>query len=240
MGLTPPQLHRAGTPRTLTNSFRILACRARALRPEFPMGIRSSSSRITTGRTSSPTHSTKLDIQWQPRKDLAIDIGYVGNLGRHEVIPIPFQSKRSIAAPVQSHFERRRPSSKTVQPTCPAGVSISSELRPTAGRFKVKTGSDGNPYQFNFEGGNVDLRVYPSSGTPQNRSHIRRRGVSAYNALQVHVEKRLSHGLSGWAPPTPIPTRSDEQRPGTLRFTTETMRSTYGRAMATRTLTALT
>ena len=31
-----------------------------------------------------------LDIQWQPRNDLAVELGYVGNLGRHQVIPVPF------------------------------------------------------------------------------------------------------------------------------------------------------
>ncbi|MGD0987953.1 MAG: TonB-dependent receptor, partial [Candidatus Sulfotelmatobacter sp.] len=36
------------------------------------------------------TMNETLDIQWQPRNDLAIDIGYVGNLGRHEVVPLPF------------------------------------------------------------------------------------------------------------------------------------------------------
>ena len=36
-----------------------------------------------------------LDIQWQPRNDLSIEIGYVGNFGRHEVIPIPFNQARS-------------------------------------------------------------------------------------------------------------------------------------------------
>ncbi len=33
-----------------------------------------------------------LDIQWQPRNDLAIEVGYVGNLGRHQVIPGALQS----------------------------------------------------------------------------------------------------------------------------------------------------
>ena len=31
-----------------------------------------------------------LDLQWQPRNDLAIELGYVGNTGRHQVIPVPF------------------------------------------------------------------------------------------------------------------------------------------------------
>ena len=38
------------------------------------------------------------DVQWQPRRDLAIDIGYVGNSGRHEVMPIPF-NQPGIATP---------------------------------------------------------------------------------------------------------------------------------------------
>ena len=39
-----------------------------------------------------------LDIQWQPRNDLAFDFGYVGNLGRHQVIPVPF-NQPNIASP---------------------------------------------------------------------------------------------------------------------------------------------
>ena len=44
------------------------------------------------------TMNSTLDIQWQPRNDLAIDIGYVNALGRHEIIPIPFNQAR-IATP---------------------------------------------------------------------------------------------------------------------------------------------
>ena len=44
------------------------------------------------------TLNQTLDIQWQPRNDLAIEIGYVGNLGRHEVIPVPF-NQAGIASP---------------------------------------------------------------------------------------------------------------------------------------------
>ena len=31
-----------------------------------------------------------LDVQWQPRSDIAVELGYVGNVGRHQVIPVPF------------------------------------------------------------------------------------------------------------------------------------------------------
>ena len=39
-----------------------------------------------------------LNIQYQPRNDLMIEIGYVGNLGRHQVIPVPF-NQAQIATP---------------------------------------------------------------------------------------------------------------------------------------------
>ncbi|MGB9361987.1 MAG: TonB-dependent receptor, partial [Candidatus Sulfotelmatobacter sp.] len=44
------------------------------------------------------TMNQTLDIQWQPRNDFAIDIGYVGNLGRHEIVPLPF-NQALIASP---------------------------------------------------------------------------------------------------------------------------------------------
>ena len=44
------------------------------------------------------TMNYTLDIQWQPRSDVAIEIGYVGNLGRHQVIPLPF-NQPTIASP---------------------------------------------------------------------------------------------------------------------------------------------
>jgi len=48
--------------------------------------------------------------------------------------------------------------------------------------------------QFNSEGGNLDERV-PYIGYAGESEAYTAEGVSAYNALQVHVEKRLSHGL---------------------------------------------
>jgi hypothetical protein len=47
-----------------------------------------------------------LDIQWQPRNDLAIELGYVGNLGRHQVIPVPF-NQPGIATPTRRPIPRR-------------------------------------------------------------------------------------------------------------------------------------
>ena len=44
------------------------------------------------------------------------------------------------------------------------------------------------------EGGNVDLRVPYIGYGAESESYVAE-GISAYNALQAHVEKRLSHGL---------------------------------------------
>ncbi len=47
------------------------------------------------------TMNQTLDVQWQPRRDLAVEIGYVGNLGRHAVVPLPFNQAK-IASPTES------------------------------------------------------------------------------------------------------------------------------------------
>jgi hypothetical protein len=137
------------------------------------------------------TLNQTLDIQWQPRNDLAIDIGYVGNLGRHEVIPIPF-NQAGIAG--SSHpLCGGGVNNAGVQPTCPAGAAF-PQIYTYGYSVSGENLPDGNPYQFNFEGGNVDLRV-PYIGYSSESESYTAAGVSAYNALQAHLEKRLSHGL---------------------------------------------
>ena len=56
---------------------------------------------------------------------------------------------------------------------------------------------NGQPMQFNSEGGNIDERV-PYIGYAGESEEYTAAGISAYNALQTHVEKKLSHGLAGW------------------------------------------
>jgi hypothetical protein len=53
---------------------------------------------------------------------------------------------------------------------------------------------DGSTMMANYEGGNVDLRV-PYIGYSSESESYTATGISAYHALQAHVEKRLSHGL---------------------------------------------
>ncbi len=147
------------------------------------------------------TLNQTLDIQWQPRNDLAIDIGYVGNLGRHEIIPLPFNQAR-IASPTNPLCGPAPvcPDPQTAMPNVGAqyytyGYSIVTA--PGSFNTIALPPVNGQPvgfYQENFEGGNVDLRV-PYIGYSAESESYTAVGVSAYNALQAHVEKRMSHGL---------------------------------------------
>jgi hypothetical protein len=118
-----------------------------------------------------------LDIQWQPRNDLAIEIGYVGNLGRHQIIPVPF-NQPVIASPSSPALSGGPNIQKYSY-----GYNVGGALLP-----------DGTGYQANYEGGNVDLRV-PYIGYAAESIGYQAAGVDAYNALQAHVEKRMSHGI---------------------------------------------
>ena len=117
------------------------------------------------------------DIQWQPRNDLAIDLGYVGNVGRHQVVPVPF-NQPNIVSPSNPAL-----AGGPNQQNYSYGYTVGGENLP-----------DGTPYLANYEGGNVDLRV-PYIGYAAESIDYKAAGVDAYNALQAHVEKRMSHGL---------------------------------------------
>jgi hypothetical protein len=137
------------------------------------------------------TLNQTLDIQWQPRKDLMIDIGYVGDLGRHEIVPLPFNQAR-IASPA-SPLLKGSPNEQDY--TYGYSVVGPSTCNPSIfGNCVPINLPNGQPYQETFEGGNVDLRV-PYIGYSSESESYTAAGVSAYNALQAHIEKRMSHGL---------------------------------------------
>jgi hypothetical protein len=123
------------------------------------------------------TYNYTLDVQWQPRNDLAISLGYVGNLGRHQVIPVPF-NQPNIYSPSNPAL-----AGGAYQQNYSYGYTVSGASLP-----------DGSFYQANEEGGNVDLRV-PYIGYAAESISYKAAGVDAYNALTAHVEKRMSHGL---------------------------------------------
>ncbi len=118
-----------------------------------------------------------LDFQWQPRPDLAIEIGYVGNVGRHQVIPVPF-NQPNIVSPTNPAL-----GGSPYQQNYSYGYNVGGATLP-----------DGTSYMANYEGGNVDLRV-PYIGYAAESISYRAAGVDAYNALQTHIEKRMSKGF---------------------------------------------
>jgi Carboxypeptidase regulatory-like domain len=132
------------------------------------------------------TFNQTFNIQWQPRHDLAIEIGYVGNLGRHEIVPLPF-NQAQIASPTKPLLQ----GSPNFQQNYTYGYSIVTQ----PGGFTPYTLPDNTPYLQTFEGGNVDLRV-PYIGYSSESESYTAAGISAYHALQTHVEKRMSHGFA--------------------------------------------
>ncbi len=148
------------------------------------------------------TLNQTLDIQWQPRRDLAITIGYVGNLGRHELIPVPF-NQAGIATPAHPIHGQSYAYGYTVlaPPGCnPTLAPSACAYTSTCNASGVTSGCgfmglpDGSSMMANYEGGNIDLRV-PYIGYSSESESYTAAGISAYNALQAHVEKRMSHGL---------------------------------------------
>src|SRR5216683_2595084 len=148
------------------------------------------------------TLNQTLDIQWQPRKDLAITIGYVGNLGRHGVIPVPF-NQAGIASP--SHPIHGQNYTYGYNVLAPPGCNPTLNpgacaYTPTCNASGTTSGCgflglpDGTTMMANYEGGNIDLRV-PYIGYSSESESYTAAGISAYNAFQAHVEKRISHGL---------------------------------------------
>ena len=120
-----------------------------------------------------------LDLQWQPRNDLAIELGYVGNLSRHQVVPVPFNQPGLASASSPIHGQ-----------VYSYGYTLISD----PDTFTFANLPNGQPYLQNYEGGNVDLRV-PYIGYASESISYKAAGVAAYNALQLHVDKRMSHGL---------------------------------------------
>lgn len=131
-----------------------------------------------------------LDLQWQPRSDLMVELGYVGNLARHQVIPLPF-NQAQIAT--QSN------------PTHPGGVATQqftygytvldpNTFLPICVNDPTEANCSYGQMQQNYEGGNIDLRV-PYIGYSSESESYSAAGIAAYHALQAHVEKKMNHGI---------------------------------------------
>lgn len=122
-----------------------------------------------------------LDVQWQPRNDLLLDVGYVGNHGQHELLPIPF-NQPGIATPAKPiNNQIYSYGYQATDADGGFGALQTEQVQTTIGEF---TGADGN----------TALRV-PYVGYNPNSDFWEAEGISNYNALQLNVTKRMSHGL---------------------------------------------
>ncbi|HEY3823820.1 MAG TPA: hypothetical protein VGL82_04635, partial [Bryobacteraceae bacterium] len=120
------------------------------------------------------TQNWTFDLQYQASPNLLVTVGYVGNHGEHEVLPIPFN-----------------------QP----GIATASN--PINGQtssygYTYPTGNLNEPLNTQLNGfsdaGNTAIRV-PYLGYNANSVQYEAEGISNYNALQVSIKKKLSFGL---------------------------------------------
>jgi hypothetical protein len=112
-----------------------------------------------------------LDLQWQPKNDLVLTLSFVGNHGVHENIPVPFNQPGTATAANPIHGQ-----------TSTYGYNVV----PSENIFSLTEG---------FASGNVDLRV-PFIGFDPNSQYNKAAGISNYDALQFHITKRASKGLT--------------------------------------------
>jgi hypothetical protein len=119
-----------------------------------------------------------LSMQWQPSNNVAISIGYVGNRGRHAVIPVPFNEPGIATASNPIHGEMASYGFQVLNQNSFNGYDYNSIA--------------GEPWNTE-DGGNTDFRV-PYVGYSPNAALFETAGTSAYDGLETHLEKRLSQG----------------------------------------------
>ncbi len=134
------------------------------------------------------TMNYNLSLQWQPTNSIAITLGYSGNRGRHSVIPLPL-NEPGIATPSHPIWGE----------TATYGFSVLNQNSLFTDSYGYQ---DYNPIageQWNtLDGGNTDFRA-PYVGYSPNAANFKAVGISAYDALEAHVEKRLSHHFQAGA-----------------------------------------
>jgi hypothetical protein len=109
------------------------------------------------------------------------------------VIPVPF-NQPGIATPTNPiHPNSQNPQQYTYGYTV-SQYQYGPPINLPSNAICPTSNSTGCPFLATFEGGNVDLRV-PYIGYSAESDSYNAAGVSAYNALQTHIEKRMSHGL---------------------------------------------
>ena len=134
-----------------------------------------------------------LDLQWQPANNLKFTLGYTGNHGLHEVLPIPF-NQPGIATP-NSPINNQIYSFGYLASESTAGATgCIKNTRVSATCFQLPA----EDLETNLEGftsdGNTALRT-KYIGLNPNSVLWTAEGISNYNALELGVTKKMSHSL---------------------------------------------
>jgi hypothetical protein len=139
-----------------------------------------------------------LDLQWQPQNNLVFSLGYVGNHGVHEIIPLPF-NQAQIATPQNPLLASGPfPQSYSYGYNVNCGVIYYEACTPanlaTIPPSQALAAESVNALVAGYGTGNASLRS-PYIGYDPNSVFNRSVGISNYDAVQFNVTKRLSHGL---------------------------------------------
>jgi Carboxypeptidase regulatory-like domain len=118
-----------------------------------------------------------LDLQWQPQNSVVVTLGYIGNHGVHELIPLPFN--QAVIATPQNPVLAGGPNEQIYS----YGYNVPGVAAESISTLVAGYGT-----------GNAALRA-PYIGYDPNSDFNRAVGISNYNALQVSVNKRFSKGL---------------------------------------------
>ena len=134
-----------------------------------------------------------LDLQWQPSNNLVVTLGYTGNHGLHEVLPIPF-NQPGIATPTNPINNQIYSFGMMASENATGGTGCATSTKPKAGCVILPA----EDLLTNLEGftadGNTGLRT-KYIGLNPNSVLWTAEGISNYNALEVGVTKKISHGL---------------------------------------------
>ena len=122
------------------------------------------------------TQNWTIDLQYQAFNNWLFEIGYVGNHGTHEIIPVPFN--QPLIATAQSPVNGQMFTYGGTSPLSPQNYG----------------NLDTEPIYTNEYSGNAPTRV-PYPGYDMNSVLYKAIGNSNYNALQVQVHKRMSNGF---------------------------------------------
>jgi hypothetical protein len=201
--LTPPPNSLAGIAALVPNMRQMADCSAGPV-PGMEQANLPWCTPATTGTTVEPflfggynptnklPYATdwSLDLQWQPANTLVVTLGYTGNHGFHEVLPIPF-NQPGIATPTN-------PINNQIYTFGYLGTNSTTnaaECKPSATCFALPSEAvQTNLNGFSFSDGNTALRA-KYLGINPNSALWTAEGQSNYDALELGVNKKLSHNL---------------------------------------------